>query len=559
MKGLVISGFHPGINDNGNGIAVHSNNNTIVGNFIGTNAAGTVDLGNANAGVNVGLFGGGTTFTGNRIGGSAPADRNILSGGAIGVNLTFDSSGTQILGNLIGTNAAGTAAIPNTNSGIANAGTGTIIGAVGAGNVISGNDGWGINTTGDNTTIKGNFIGTNAAGTAAVPNGLSGVNFGSGATGGLVGGAAAGEGNVISGNSTHGIEIGSSFGDGVANNITVFGNWIGTSLGGGIAIGNTDNGIGIFGTSGAIIGGVNAGEANTIANNAVAGVAMSELSGTIARVRISGNSIHSNGTLGIDLEADDVTPNDAGDVDTGPNGLQNFPVLTTAAPNSVTGTLNSTASATFTIEFFTNTVASVSGFGEGLTYIGSKTVTTDASGNGTFTFTPSVAIPAGRLVTATATTGNGSTSEFSQARALSNNVFVWDGGAGADSSWFNPINWDLDSGVPGAADTAILNTAKTISLPSDVTVTNFTQNDGTFTGAAKLTVTGTFAFGKGTHGGTGSTVVSAGGTFAFNASMASGKANGTSVAEVYNNSSEITYHSSPLPTRSSIYISTKTA
>ena len=194
VRGLVISGFHPAINDNGHGIAVHSSNNMIAGNFLGTNAAGTAAAGNANADVSVGLFLGTATYTGNRIGGSTPADRNILSGGAYGVQLTDDSSGTQILGNLVGTDKTGSVAIPNTNTGIANGGMGTIIGAVGAGNVISGNDGWGINTGGNNTTIKGNFIGTNAAGTAALPNGLSGVNFSNGATTGLVGGAAAGRG-----------------------------------------------------------------------------------------------------------------------------------------------------------------------------------------------------------------------------------------------------------------------------------------------------------------------------------------------------------------------------
>ena len=95
-------------------------------------------------------------------------------------------------------------------------------------------------------------------------------------------------------------------------------------------------------------------------------------------------------------------------------------------------------------------------------------------------------------------------------------VYTWDAGGGADTSWFTAANWSPD-GVPGAGDTAILNTNATITLNAgDAIVANFTQNDGTFTGSKTLTVTGRFDFGKGTHGGTGSTVVNAGGTFAFN-------------------------------------------
>lgn len=110
----------------------------------------------------------------------------------------------------------------------------------------------------------------------------------------------------------------------------------------------------------------------------------------------------------------------------------------------------------------------------------------------------------------------GSTSEFSAAPALSS-TYIWDGGAGGDTSWFNPRNWDQDSGTPGLNDTAVLNTAQTITLDgTNVTVANFTQNDGIFTGGASLFVKGAFTFGKGTQSGTGATVVEAGGTFAFN-------------------------------------------
>ncbi len=430
VQGLIIQGAANAINDNGHGIAVRSDNNTITGNFIGTDTSGTLDRGNANAQVSVGLFTGVENFTGNRIGGTALADRNVLSGGAFGVQLTNDSFGTLIQGNLIGTGKTGSNAIPNSNAGIANGGTGTVIGGgtAGAGNVISGNDGWGINTGGTNTTIQGNFIGTNAAGTAALANARSGVNFSNGATTGLVGGSGAGQGNLISGNTFQGIEIGSAFGDGPGDNITVLGNKIGTAVDGTTELANGGPGIGVFGTSGAIIGGVNAGEGNVIAFNDAEGVLMDEVAGAISGVRIAGNSIHSNARLGIDLHgsadpANGVTVNDTGDADTGPNGLQNFPVITGVTANSVSGTLNTTASAVFTLHFYSNIGADLTGFGEGRTYLGSTTANTNGAGAATFSFGPAV-IPAGSFVTATATTAANSTSEFSNAVQLSSSAFV---------------------------------------------------------------------------------------------------------------------------------------
>ncbi|MEQ1858731.1 MAG: FG-GAP-like repeat-containing protein [Chthoniobacteraceae bacterium] len=89
-------------------------------------------------------------------------------------------------------------------------------------------------------------------------------------------------------------------------------------------------------------------------------------------------------------------------------------------------------------------------------------------------------------------------------------TFIWDGGAGADQSWFNPINWNLDSGVPGAIDTAILQTAQTISLPSDTSVGTFQQSNGTFTSGAGVTFTvlNSFDWTGGTQSGSGTTISS---------------------------------------------------
>jgi hypothetical protein len=137
---------------------------------------------------------------------------------------------------------------------------------------------------------------------------------------------------------------------------------------------------------------------------------------------IRGNSIHTNSKLGIDLAADSVTVNDAGDGDPGPNNLQNFPVLTSTVTNGVDtitidGTLNSTASTTFYIDFYASTDADSSGYGEGQTYLGSDTISTDPSGDATISTVLDVFVAANDMITATVTSAADGTSEFSEAIA----------------------------------------------------------------------------------------------------------------------------------------------
>jgi len=133
--------------------------------------------------------------------------------------------------------------------------------------------------------------------------------------------------------------------------------------------------------------GVNdAPEANVISGNTGAGIliAGSRASGNSAL----GNSIFANGGLGIDLGGDGVTPNDFRDGDAGVNWLQNFPMLTDvlAGSGSTTfvGTLDSAPNTTFRIEFFTSPAADASGFGEGQSFIGAATITTDTQGQASF-------------------------------------------------------------------------------------------------------------------------------------------------------------------------------
>ncbi len=179
-----------------------------------------------------------------------------------------------------------------------------------------------------------------------------------------------------------------------------------------------------FEEAGAItIGGQNPGEGNTIAGHDSTGVLMMYPPGvpSSAHVRVSGNSIYGNGQIGIDLMPNTwdfgSTPNDFMDADVGANGLQNFPVLTSAAATGaatdVEGTLQSLANQAFVVEFFSSPACDPSGFGQGQAYLGSTTVFTNASGDAAF----SVSLPAsgaGSVVTATATrSSTGDTSEFS--------------------------------------------------------------------------------------------------------------------------------------------------
>ncbi len=168
-----------------------------------------------------------------------------------------------------------------------------------------------------------------------------------------------------------------------------------------------------------VIGGTATGEGNEIAGHLDSGISVAN---TFSGVRISGNSIHDNGGLGIDLVTPGfvygVTPNDPGDADTGGNGLQNYPVITavSAAPSGTTvaGSLDSLPDRAFELEFFAGADCDPSGFGEGASFLGSAVVTTDPTGFAAFSVGLPAEAPAGWSVTATATEfPSGNTSEFS--------------------------------------------------------------------------------------------------------------------------------------------------
>lgn len=313
----------------------------------------------------------------------------------------------------------------------------------------SGNGGNGVKmeTGSVNAKVQGCFIGTNAAGTAAVPNQDSGV-FDRDGTGSLIGGTNLSQRNVISGNAVNGI---ADLGQGA----TIANNLIGVAADGTTPLGNAIAGAIVNGGSSEVIGGTAANTANVIANNGADGVRVFAGSASIL-----GNRIFANGELGIDLKSDGPTPNDRGDADTGPNGLQNSPELmlvgTVGGLARVTGTLDSRPNTTYRIEFFTSTAADSSGFGEGETFqTGYSDVTTDA--RGFVFFNRLIAVPsAGLFVTATATDlGAGETSEFSRSVVALNAITVTNNNDSGSGSLRQAI---LDANTNAGTD-AILFTA----------------------------------------------------------------------------------------------------
>ena len=410
----VISG-----NGTGNGgFGVHlvgsmASGNQLLGNFVGTDVTGTIAIPNTDAGIFI------DSAPNNTVGGPSSGARNLVSGGAQS-GIAIRAAGNVVQGNYIGTDLSGTHPLGNfIGINMVQASNNTIGGtALGARNVISGNRMHGVRIFDASSTgnvVQGNFIGTTASGTAGLGNAGDGVVLAGGATGNTIGGIGAAR-NVISANGGFaGIEINRG-----TDNI-VQGNIIGADASGTAALLRPDglrqfNGIAIADSSNNRIGGTTAGAGNIIAFHSNIGVGVGNFAPGVPAVgnSILGNATYSNGQLGIDLApgtSPGVTPNDPGDTDTGPNNLQNFPVLETANAKAVHGRLESTPGTVFRIEFFSNAACDPSGYGEGEFYLGALTVTTNPQGKVAFKFEST--LTAGQLITATATDSTGNSSEFS--------------------------------------------------------------------------------------------------------------------------------------------------
>jgi hypothetical protein len=383
--------------------------NTVRNNIIGLTSAGNAVLGNVAAGV--------ADYSPGTIIGPA----NVISANLIGVLVSgAGATGVTALDNLIGTDSTGVADLGNAQQGvwIENATDNLVEGDSSGPQVISGNA-LGVEIDGAASTgnvVEGNFIGVDKSGTLDRGNANEGVLI-EGGSANTVGGSTAAAANVISANQW-GVRL-----DGNTATLNVIeGNDIGTDSTGKLPLGNEINGVIISSNaSGNKIGGASTAAGNTIDYNAEAGVIVESGTGN----SILSNSIYSNGHLGIDLAAPGdpptgVTPNQPG-LRSGPNNLQNYPVMTAAVggpQGSAQATLNSIPNTSFLIQFFNSAMPDPSGYGQGQMFLSSETVATDSSGNASIQLTLPTGLPAGAWITATATNeSTGDTSEFSNALA----------------------------------------------------------------------------------------------------------------------------------------------
>jgi CSLREA domain-containing protein len=310
-------------------------------------------------------------------------------------------SGNTLTSNYIGTDVTGMVARSNGGDGVVLMGAmGVTLGgaAIGLGNVISGNIGNGI-VVGANSagaTIQNNLLGINASSTGAISNGIGASNIrisGSGLNNLLIGGGAS-LGNIFGGNSQQGIFIDTNSAPGALISF----NYFGTTSSLISSLGTMTDGI-IVQASGVTLHG------NTIANTSHAGIVANgsastvditsnrifnlpkgvAITGAAQGIRIAGNLISAD-LIPIDIDDDGISANDAGDVDSGPNGRQNVALLSSVTTNGssqiqVAGSYNGQASRTLTIEVFSHGMVGINAFSQP---VGSFDVTTDASGNLTF-------------------------------------------------------------------------------------------------------------------------------------------------------------------------------
>jgi parallel beta-helix repeat protein len=223
VRGLVINRFAY------NGMQMRNGGGNIIeGNYIGTDVTGTEEFGYHHSGVSI------WNSSGNRIGGTTPAARNIISGYDVGVDIHMTgATGNMVQGNYMGTDVTGTATLGSAIYGVhicENASHNT----VGPGNVISGTNNTAIHISDNlgpdqagNNLVQGNFIGTGASGTESLGNDWCGIGI-LGSYGNML------KDNVVS-YGTIGIGIGEDPGFTAENNI-VTGNTVSFNSGFGIQL-----------------------------------------------------------------------------------------------------------------------------------------------------------------------------------------------------------------------------------------------------------------------------------------------------------------------------------
>ncbi len=346
---------------------VRSDNNSIECNFIGSDENGTLaGPGNVQNGIILGC-----DSSGNVIGGASFADGNLLSANGV--------DGVQFFAGFDCAPTAGN--VPRLNS------------------------------------VLGNFIGTQKDGISALGNVFDGIAFfgGDGAEDNFVGVLQNGvtiNGNVIGANGAAGIFIDSQEGNSNGtDNTLIMGNYLGTDRTGTVDLGNAFGGVDIFTGTNNIIGGTLPGATNIFAFNSE-GVFISDP--VAFGNRIQRNNMYQNTGLGIDLvisgeDPDGQNANDPDDSDTGANGLQNFPEITSATQDASMVTINYSVPSVdlpLSIEFYQADLDNQEGQG----FITEDSYTTPGTAMVIF---PDSMIDLDAVIVATATDANGNTSEFS--------------------------------------------------------------------------------------------------------------------------------------------------
>ena len=290
----VISG------NGGNGINVlKSSFNTVAMNYIGTNAAGTADLGNALNGIQLTKSSSGNLIGGEATGGNDPTGNvfvrppqgNLISGNnQNGVLINAKSSSNQLSGNFIGTTASGNVALGNSLDGvlIEKADGNTLLGCTFEQdpfvfyNVLSGNGGNGLRVNNSNdTTIQANFVGMGANNDTAVGNGLNGVVIEGNSTRTTMGGPIP-LGNVVAANTLNGLVVQDK-----ASEFVTYNTFCGlAAFSDDPSFGNGQDGMHITSTGANILI-----RTNVITRNGDDGI---EVSGKAKGVRIAGNIIGLN-------------------------------------------------------------------------------------------------------------------------------------------------------------------------------------------------------------------------------------------------------------------------
>jgi hypothetical protein len=282
--GSVIRGL---VIDNGWSAAILIQTDTVAveGCFLGADPTGAIARSNTQ-GVNADF---GFSTSGLRIGGTSPALRNVISGNALGI--VIQSGANQLVqGNFIGTDATGTNAIPN-GTGVDVRSNDNLIGGITAAarNVIGANNTGVSVSPSTGNRIQGNFIGTDVTGAHALGLG-DGISItGTAQIGGLTATPGTPPGNVISGNhggggSGRGIVVA----NGISNNV-IQGNLIGTDATGTQPLGNGLGGVEIFGAAN-VIGGTDLMARNVISGNGRNGILMGTDNASVHDNLIQGSS-----------------------------------------------------------------------------------------------------------------------------------------------------------------------------------------------------------------------------------------------------------------------------